>query len=308
MYDLIIIGGGPAAAAGAVYAARKQLKTLLIAKEFGGQSVVSPGIQNWIGTIEISGADLAKQLKAHAEAYAGQYLTILEGVTADAVAGTTGAYTVTTSDEATHEGKTLLIATGASRRKLPVTGADRLEHKGLTYCATCDGPLFSGMDLAVIGGGNAGFESAAQLLAYAKSVTILDVSDIYKAEPVTVEKVLANPNVTGITHAKTLEILGEKMVSGLVYEDTKTGEKKTLDVQGVFVEIGTIPNTAMVKDLVDLNEHGHVQVDPRTQRCSQTGVWAAGDCTDGLYAQNNIAVGDAVKALEDIYGYITKEL
>jgi alkyl hydroperoxide reductase subunit F len=220
------------------------------------------------------------------------------------VSGSEGAYTVETSDGTVHETKTVLLAPGASRRKLTVPGADTFEHKGLTYCATCDGPLFSGMDVAVIGGGNAGFESAAQLLAYVKSVTLLDFAPQFKAEPITVEKVLAQPNMTGITNAKILEIQGTGMVTGLVYEDTTTGEKHTLPVTGVFVEIGTIPNTAMVKGVVDLNPFGHVVTDPRTQRTSQTGIWAAGDCTDGLYAQNNIAVGDAVKALEDIFLYL----
>jgi alkyl hydroperoxide reductase subunit F len=303
MYDLIIIGGGPAACAGAVYAGRKKLRTLLITKDWGGQSIVSPGIQNWIGTIEIPGEELARQLKAHVQAYAAT-VDIVDGVTVETVSGTEGAFTVTDSKGTAHEAKTILVASGARRRRLEVPGADTFEHKGLTYCATCDGPLFSGMDVAVIGGGNAGFESAAQLLAYVKSVALLDVNAAFKAEPVTVEKVLAHPNIRGITHAKTIAIEGGTMVTGLRYQDTRSGEEHILPVQGVFVEIGTIPNTGYLEGLVDLNPYNHVVVDPRTQRTSLTGIWAAGDCTDGLYAQNNIAVGDAVKALEDIYGYL----
>jgi alkyl hydroperoxide reductase subunit F len=304
MYELIIIGGGPAATAAAVYAARKQLKTLLVAREFGGQSIVSPGIQNWIGTIEISGEDLAKSLKAHVEAYKGTYVQILEGVTADAVTGTTGAFEVRTSDGSVHQGKTVLVASGAQRRKLTVPGAAEYDQKGLTYCATCDGPLFSDLDVVVIGGGNAGFESAAQLLAYVKSVTLLDTGTSFKADPVTVEKVTAHPHMRALTTARIDSVAGEKMVTHITYTDTSAGVTHTLPVQGVFVEIGMVPNTGLVKDLLTLNSYGKIVVDAKNQRTSLPGVWAAGDCTDELYSQNNIAVGDAVKALEDIYAYL----
>jgi len=303
-YDLIIVGGGPAGAAAGVYAARKQLTTLLITKDFGGQSIVSPDIHNWIGTPSISGEALAKSLQEHVEQYEGEHLTIARGALAQKVEGDTGAFTVTTDTGDTYEAKTVLIAAGAARRKLTIPGAEEFDQKGLTYCATCDGPMFSDMDVAVIGGGNAGFESAAQLLAYVKSVTLLDIGDSFKAEPITVEKVLEHPNMTGVTNAETLEVVGDKMVTGLRYRDTKSGEEKQLKVQGIFVEIGIMPNTGMLEGLVDLDEYKHVKVDPRTQQTSMKGIWAAGDVTDGLYAQNNIAVGDAVKAVEDIYVYL----
>lgn len=304
MYDLIIVGGGPAAVAAGVYAARKQLTTLLIAKEFGGQSTVSPDIQNWIGTVAISGEQLAKDLKAHLEAYRGDYVTVLEGRLATKLSGKTGNFTVETDDGSTYQSTTVLITSGAHRRKLEVPGADTFDQKGLTYCASCDGPVFSGMDVAVIGGGNAGFESAAQLLAYVKSVTLLDIGAQHKAEPITIEKVLAHPNMTAITNAQTLEILGNNMVSGLRYKDTQTGEEHTLSVQGVFVEIGMVPNTEWVDGFVELDQFKRVVTNPKNQHTSIDGVWAAGDCTDELYHQNNIAAGDAVKALEDIYVYL----
>lgn len=305
-YDLVIVGGGPAAIAGGIYAARKQLTTLIVAKEFGGQSVVSPDIHNWIGTPSISGQDLAKALKNHLEQYRGPYLTIEEGSLVTSVSGSDGNFSITTNTGKTFESRTVLLASGATRRKLSVPGAAEYDQKGLTYCATCDGPLFSGMDVAVIGGGNAGFESASQLLAYTKSVTLLDTSDMFKADKITVDKVLAHEHMAAIQNAETLEILGDAMVTGLRYKDKKTGEEKILSVQGVFVEIGVVPNTVMVQDLVSLDAFGHVQVDPRTQQASCKGMWAAGDCTDCLYAQNNIAVGDAVKALEDIYIHLHK--
>ncbi len=304
MYELIIIGGGPAAASAAVYAARKQLKTLLIAAEFGGQSVVSETIYNWIGSPEISGVDLAASFKSHVEQYTSAgYLNILEGVYADSVTQTDNGFVVM-ADDTKYETKSVLIATGSKRRQLTIPGAAEFEHKGITYCASCDGPMFAGMDVAVIGGGNSAFETAAQLLAYAKSVTLLQHRDTFKAEPSTVEKVLAHPNMTAYTNASISEVRGTNFVSGLTYTDTATGESKDLAVQGIFVEIGQIPNTALVADVVERDPTGHIVVNPRNQQTTVPGIWAAGDCTDGLYHQNNIAAGDAVKAIEDIYLYL----
>ena len=306
MYDLIIIGAGPAGTAAGVYAARKQLKTLLITEEFGGQSVVSETIYNWIGSPEIGGAELAESFKKHLEYYAdGDILTLNTGARVSKVSkNDDGTFTVTDSNEDSFTTKTVFIASGSARRKLPATGADRLEHKGLTYCASCDGPLFSGMDVAVIGGGNAGFETAAQLLAYCKSVTLLQRGDSYKADTITVEKVLANPKMTGILNASSVEVTGEKFVDGLVYEDLVSKEQHKLDVKGIFVEIGQIPNSGIVADLVELNQHNQIVADPYTQKTSVPGIWAAGDVTDVKYHQNNISAGDAVKALEDIYNYL----
>lgn len=305
IYDLIIIGGGPAGCAAAVYAARKRMKALLIAAEFGGQSIVSEKIYNWIGTPEISGPDLAHSLEAHVREYVkdGETLSLEKGIYAEKVEKSTDVYTVTAGGKL-FTAKTLLITTGSSRKKLEVPGAAQFENKGIVYCASCDGPLFSGMDVAVIGGGNAGFESAAQLLAYTNSVTLFNRTDHFRADQTTVDKVLAHPNMRVITHAKPVEIEGDKFVSGIKYEDTKTGEIKTLPVSGIFVEIGQIPNTGYVADVVKLTEFGTIVTDPTNQQTSARGIWAAGDCTDGIYHQNNIAAGDAVKAIEDIYQYL----
>ena len=304
MYDLIILGGGPAGIAAGVYASRKQLNTLFITNEFGGQSIVSPDIQNWIGTPHISGADLAKSLENHLKTYAGEFVTIKTGASVTTIAKNDTGFTVTLSDGTSHETKTVLIATGSSRRKLSAVGADTYDQKGLTYCATCDGPMFSGMDVVVIGGGNAGFETAAQLLAYTKSVTLLNHGDTYKADPVTVEKVLAHPHMTGILNAETTEIVGDTFVTGVTYTDKNDGQSHTIPATGVFVEIGMLPNTEYAKDVVELDAYKRVKIDPWTQRTTTEGVWAAGDCTDVRYHQNNISAGDAVKALEDIYMYI----
>jgi alkyl hydroperoxide reductase subunit F len=299
-YDLIIIGGGPAGTAAAVYAARKQLKTLLIVKEWGGQSTVSDDIQNWIGTPHISGAKLAQSLKIHVEEYKGDILTILE-TEVSAVSGTDGDFTVTTI-KGTEKGKTVLITTGSSRRRLDVPGADALEHKGLTYCASCDGPLFSGMDVVVVGGGNAGFESAAQLLAYCKSVTLLSRSTP-RADAITVEKIKQNPKFILIENVAPTKVEGSIFVESISYKPDN-GDEVTLPVSAVFVEIGQIPATGFVENVVEMNPVKNIVINPRTQETSVKGIWAAGDCTDVLYHQNNIAAGDAVRALEDIYLHI----
>ncbi|MDQ5971828.1 MAG: NADH-dependent peroxiredoxin subunit, partial [Patescibacteria group bacterium] len=180
MYDLIILGGGPAGCAAAVYAARKQLKTALIASEFGGQSTVSTTIYNWIGTPEIGGAELGENLKKHVMYYKGEFLDIFEGQKVTGLSKENNIFTITTDTGKTYTAKTVLITTGSGRRKLECINADKYEHKGITYCASCDGPMFSGQDVVVIGGGNAGFESAAQLLAYCKSVTLLHRSDTFR--------------------------------------------------------------------------------------------------------------------------------
>lgn len=301
MYDLIIIGGGPAGISAGVYASRKQLKTLFITKEWGGQSTVSTDIQNWIGTPSIAGNKLADDLKGHLEAYANEHVEIISGQVASKLNKIDGGYSVTLSDDSTHEGRAVLIASGSGRRRLDIPGAEEFEHKGVTYCASCDGPIFAGQDVAVIGGGNAGFETAAQLLAYAKSVTLLQRGDRFKADPVTVEKVLSHENMTGILNSETKEVMADGFVNGLKYLDTETNEEKILPVTGIFVEIGMIPNTDFAEGIVEKDEYNRIKIDPWTQKTSAENIWAAGDCTNVKYHQNNISAGDGVRALEDIY-------
>ena len=320
IYDLIIIGGGPAGAAAAVYASRKRLSTLFITSEWGGQSVVSEKIYNWIGTPSLSGNELADNFKKHVLANATGKMTsstleVKEGEKVTNVAeallpqnseskASAKSFSVKTELDEEFLTKTVLITSGSGRRKLEAKNADRLEHKGLTYCASCDGPLFADMDIVVIGGGNAGFESAAQLLAYCKSVTLLHRSDTFRADEITVEKVLKNPKMKAIKNVDILEVKGDKFVEGIVYKDKTSGEETTLKVSGIFVEIGQIPNTDFVKGVVSLDEIGRVKIDAWTQKTEVPGIWAAGDCTNVLYHQNNIAAGDAVRALENIYLYI----
>ncbi len=300
-YDLIIIGGGPAGAAAGVYAARKQIKTALIAESFGGQSVESNEIQNWIGITAISGMDLAKNLKEHVKFYAGDFVDIRDGELAEKIEKTAEGFKVFTNKKE-YETKNILIATGGSRRKLEVQGAKEFEGKGITYCASCDGPFFAGKDVVVIGGGNAGFESALQLLAYCKSVTLLSRGE-FRADPVTVEKALANTKMKAIPHAVPIEIKGDGFVKSIFYETTSPFvDDMEIPADGIFVEIGHVPATNFAQTAgVEMDELNRIKIDHKTQRTSVPGIWAAGDCTDTLYHQNNIAAGDAVKALEDIY-------
>ncbi len=300
MYELIIVGGGPAGVAAGVYAARKRLKTLFITETFGGQSTESIGIENWIGTKNVPGLEFGKMLEAHLRVYEGEGFEILTNKRVSKISKMDSGFCVETSD-GNYETQTVLVATGSTRRKLEIPGAKEYENKGITYCASCDGPLFADQDVAVIGGGNAGFETAAQLLAYAKSVTLLNRGPRFKADASTVEKVLAHPNMKAFKNVELLEIQGTQFADGIYYHDTETDTRVRLPVTGIFVEIGLIPTTDFVESLVKLNEYKQIVVDPRTQRTSVEGVWAAGDSTDGLFHQNNIAAGDAVKALEDIY-------
>ncbi len=303
IYDLAILGGGPAGVAAGVYASRKRLSTVFITANFESQSYVSDDIQNWIGTTSLSGAELTENLRKHLEHYAEDVVKLQIGEYVKDISKKDKNFVITT-DKGTYEARTVLIATGSIRRKLEIPGAAEFENKGLTYCASCDGPLFADKDVVVVGGGNAGFETAAQLLAYTKSVTLVDKGATFRADPVTVQKVLAHPNMKAFNNIDCVSIAGEKFVTSFTYKNAQTGEQTILPVQGIFVEIGAVPNTDFAKNVVNLNIFQQVPVNPKTQMTETPGIWAAGDCTDGLYHQNNIAAGDAVKALEDIYLYL----
>jgi alkyl hydroperoxide reductase subunit F len=306
MYDLIILGGGPAGSAATVYSARKQLKTAIITNEFGGQSMVSELIYNWIGTPEISGMDLASNLKKHILYYKGPFLDIIEGEKIISIIQSNKIFTIKSESGKEFTSRAVLIATGSGRRKLVAINADKFENKGITYCASCDGPLFADQDVLVIGGGNAGFETSAQLLAYCKSVTMIHRSAEFKADEITVKKVLENPKFKAITNADILRVDGNQFVESLTYKNKITGGEKIIPATGIFVEIGQTPNVEFVKNVVEMDKIGKIIVDPMTQMTSVPGIWAAGDCTNGRYHQNNIAAGDAVKALEDAYIWLHK--
>ncbi len=315
LYDIIIIGGGPAGCAAAVYTARKRLRTLLITEEFGGQSIVSDDIQNWIGESHISGFDLAKKFEAHVRSFPDMVeVKMPERVRevrqlAHRSLGEGGkeGFSVTTESGATYESKAVILTPGARRKKLGVPGEEQFNGKGVAYCSTCDAPLFSGRIVGVVGGGNAGLEAVVDLIPYADKIYLLEYGDSLKGDPVTLEDIKKSPKVEILLNFQTLEILGDKMVTGVKYKDRKTDEEKELAVQGVFVEIGSIPNSEMVKSIVDLDKFGQVIIDSKHGTTSHPGIFAAGDITDDPYKQNNISAGDAVKAALAAYSYLLKQ-
>ncbi len=302
MYDLIIIGGGPAAAAAGVYAARKKIKTFLIAESFGGQSLVSQDIQNWIGTISISGLDLAQAFEAHLRAQ--QDIEIQTGELVKTVSQQEKGFNVVMESGKQFEAKAVLVATGGRRKKVGVPGEKEFDGKGVAYCSICDAPLFGGKDVVVVGGGNAGLEAVIDLLPYANKIYLLQRSGALKGDAVTQERITQDQKVTIIYNAITTQILGDTFVRGLVYEDSTTKEAHTLDVQGVFIEIGSLPNSELVKDVVKITQYGEIEVDV-CGKTSVSGIWAAGDITNLKYKQNNIAAGDAVRAVLSVYDYLT---
>ncbi len=302
-YDTIIIGGGPAGAAAAVYAARKKLRTLIIAEEFGGKSIVSAGIQNWLGEISISGIELAAKLENHVRAQAG-----VDVVTAGKAAGikTTacGRFEIVMEDGGSHGGRSLIVATGARKRYLNVPGEKEFAGKGVAYCSTCDAPFFQDLDVAVVGGGNAALETAMDLTTYARRIFLLLRSEILRGDPVTQEKVMSSSKVQVIPHTRIAEIKGDKAVSGVVYRDKRENIDNALDVQGVFIAIGSIPNSEFLNGMVATNHAGEIVIDCKTARTSVPGIFAAGDVTDDPFKQNNIAAGDGVKAALSAYNYL----
>lgn len=305
MYEVVIIGGGPAGCAAAVYSARKKMKTVLLTKDFGGQSVVSDDIGNWIGDISISGVELAKRFENHVRAQ--EDIDVHDGEIVESIKKTEDGdfptYEVKT-DKSVYQTKAIILASGGRRRKLGVPGEKEYDGKGVVYCSTCDAPLFRGRDVVVIGGGNSGLEAVVDLFPYAEKITLLVRGEELKGDPTTQESVKNSDKVTVIYKADTKEVIGEAMVTGLKYEDLDSGEMKELKVGGVFVEIGSIPNSEIVADLVELNERKEVVIDHQLFTTSQKGVFAAGDVTDERFKQNNISAGDAVAATLSTYEYI----
>ncbi len=302
-YDTIIIGGGPAGAAAAVYAARKRLKTLVVCDEFGGQSLVSNNIENWVGETSISGKELAEKLEKHVRAQKEVEIRTGERVIAVKVR-VDCTFEVETDKDGRYPAKTVIVASGGSRRHLKVPGEDRLQGRGVAYCSTCDAPFFQDQDVAVVGSGNTALETVIDLFPYARQIYLLIRGDKLKGDPVLQEKITASPKLHLLTQAEVKEILGEQTVTGLRYQDLKEGTVKELAVNGVFVAIGTVPNSDFIRNLVDTNQAGEILVDQRTAKTSRWGIFAAGDVTNDPFKQNNISAGDAVRAALSAYLYI----
>lgn len=321
MYDVIIVGGGPAGSAAAVYAGRKKLKTLLITENWGGQSVVSAGIENWIGVKSISGFDLAKALEDHVRAQEGIEIIFPDKVSeVNEIKGGLPAqagYEVKTERGGEYQAKTLIVVSGGRRRRLGVPGEDEFDGRGVAYCSTCDAPIFKGKVVAVVGAGNAGLEAVIDLFPYADKIYLINRKAELMGDPLTQEEVKKSPKVTIINNAQVQEILGDLpplgnapkgggFVTGLNYLDTTDNQVKKLEVGGIFVEIGSLPNSEFVKGLVEMNAGGEIIVDHKTGATSRPGIFAAGDVTDEIYKQNNISAGDGVAAALSAYNYLFK--
>jgi alkyl hydroperoxide reductase subunit F len=309
IYDLIIIGLGPAGVAAAVYAGREKLKTLVLGEQMGGQSAVSTNIQNWIGTPSMSGEQMAAGLGAHLEAvkedvtvHAGTVVTALAQINRD----TKTVFRLTTQNHDEYKGSTVLIASGARRRKLEIPGEEKFLERGVSYCTTCDAPLMLDNKVAVVGGGNAGLEAVIDLLPYASQISLLEITGHLGGEKIIRDLALNNEKTAVLLLVKPVEILGAQAVTGLVYEDVLSKERKKLELEAIFIAIGSIPNSEFAKDLVETNTFGEIIVDPLSGRTSLIGIWAAGDVTSLPYKQNNIAMGDAVRATLNLRDYLLR--
>jgi alkyl hydroperoxide reductase subunit F len=296
VFDVLIVGGGPAGAAAAVYAARKGIKTGIVAERFGGQTLDTMGIENYISVLETQGPKFAAALEAHARAYDvdimnGQRVTALEPAAHEG-----GPIGVTLDNGAVLQGRSVILSTGARWKNVNVPGEAEYRNKGVAYCPHCDGPLFKGKKVAVIGGGNSGVEAAIDLAGVVQHVTVIEFAESLKADAVLLNKLRSLPNVEIHTHAQTTEITGDgQRVDGLVFKDRASGAEHRLSLAGVFVQIGLVPNTEFLKGVVELSRYGEIIVDAKGAT-NVPGVFAAGDATTVPFKQIVIAAGDGAKA------------
>jgi thioredoxin-disulfide reductase len=303
MKDLIIIGGGPAGMTAGIYAARQKLNTLLITKEFGGQMTKKAvPIENWPGEKEISGFDLIQKFKSHLEKFGVDIEK--DGVVK--IEKKNEVFNVSTEKGKNFEAKTVIIASGNDPRPLKVPGEKEFIGKGVSYCPTCDAPVFKDKFVAVIGGGNSGFETAIMVSKWAKKLYILEFGTEVKAEAENQEMAKKTGKVEVITNAAMKEIKGEKFVNAIIYQDLKTKEEKKLEVGGVFVEIGLQPCSSFARELVECNERGEIGVNFETFETKTPGLFAAGDVKTGKYKQIVIASGEGAKAALFANDYLKK--
>lgn len=303
-FDVLVVGGGPAGAAAAIYAARKGLRTGIAAERFGGQVLDTLAIENFISVKETDGPKLAAGLEQHVREYPVDIMNLqrAEGL----VAGSDGLTEVRLANGASLKSKTVILSTGARWREMNVPGEQRYRGHGVAYCPHCDGPLFKGKRVAVIGGGNSGVEAAIDLAGVVAHVTLIEFDPALRADAVLQSKLRSLPNVTMITHALTTEVTGDgHKVNGLIYQDRATGSVQRLDLEGVFVQIGLLPNTDWLKGTLDLSPRGEIEIDDHG-RTSLPGVFAAGDCTTVPYKQIIIAMGDGAKASLAAFDYLIR--
>ncbi len=304
-FDVLVVGGGPAGAAAAIYAARKGIRTGVAAERFGGQVLDTMAIENFISVKETEGPKLATALEQHVREYEVDIMN-LQRATALTPAGDDGLVAITLENGAVLKSRSVILSTGARWRQMNVPGEDQYRNKGVAYCPHCDGPLFKGKRVAVIGGGNSGVEAAIDLAGIVTHVTLLEFDDTLRADEVLQKKLRSLGNVTIITSALTQEVLGDgQKVTGLVYQDRVGGDAHRVELEGIFVQIGLLPNTEWLKGSVALSPRGEIVIDDRGQT-SVPGVFAAGDCTTVPYKQIIIAMGAGSTAALSAFDHLIR--
>ncbi|MCR8959660.1 alkyl hydroperoxide reductase subunit F [Variovorax sp. S2] len=301
-FDVLIVGGGPAGAAAAVYAARKGIRTGVASERFGGQVLDTLGIENFISVKETEGPKFAHALEEHVRDYDVDIMNLQR---ARALVPGKDLIEVQLESGASLKSKSIIISTGARWRNINVPGEHEFKNKGVAYCPHCDGPLFKGKRVAVIGGGNSGVEAAIDLAGIVGHVTLIEFDTALRADAVLQRKLKSLSNVDVFTNAQTTEITGDQKVNGLVYKDRATGELKKIELEGVFIQIGLVPNTDWLKGVVELTKHGEIVVDARGQT-SVPGVFAAGDVTTVPFKQIIIAAGDGAKAALGAFDHLIR--
>lgn len=298
MYDLIIIGAGPAGITASVYAARKMMKLLVISKDIGGQAAWSGDIENYTGYQFISGPELAQKFEEHMRRY---NVALKENETVEEIRKT-GDTVVVATDKGRYESRCVIIASGKKTRELNVSGEKEFKNRGLTYCATCDGPLFSGKNVAVVGGGNSALDAALQLINIAKKVYIINISPALGGDAIMRQKLQESSIVTVLNSAQVTAVFGDKLVKGIKIK--KDGKEDELEVEGVFVEIGLIPNSEFAEG-IEKNDLNEIKIDCHN-RTNIPGIFAAGDVTDVPEKQIIIAAGEGSKATLSAFRYLAQ--
>ena len=301
-FDVLVVGGGPAGAAAAIYAARKGIRTGVVAERFGGQVMDTMAIENFISVKYTEGPKLVAALEEHVKEYEVDVMNLQR--VAGVVPGE-NLHEVKMENGASLKAKTVIVATGARWREMNVPGEKEFRGKGVAYCPHCDGPLFKGKRVAVIGGGNSGVEAAIDLAGVVAHVTLLEFADDLRADAVLQKKLYSLPNVTVIKSAQTTEVTGTDKVNGLVYKDRVSGTVHRVELEGIFVQIGLLPNTDFLKGTVELTRFGEVIVDAKGQT-SVPGIFAAGDCTTVPYKQIIIAMGEGSKASLSAFDHLIR--
>ncbi|WP_374720212.1 alkyl hydroperoxide reductase subunit F [Parageobacillus toebii] len=300
-FDVLVVGGGPAGATAAIYAARKGVRTGIVAERFGGQILDTLGIENFISVKYTEGPKLAASLEEHVKQYDIDIMNLQRAKRLEKK----DLIEIELENGAVLKSKTVIIATGARWRNLGVPGEVEFKNKGVAYCPHCDGPLFEGKHVAVIGGGNSGIEAAIDLAGIAKHVTVLEFMPELKADAVLQERLYSLPNVTVLKNVQTKEITGTDKVNGITYIDRATGEEHHIELQGVFVQIGLVPNTDWLDGTIERNRFGEIIVD-KHGATNIPGVFAAGDCTDSAYKQIIISMGSGATAALGAFDYLIR--